>query len=112
MKNRLLSISILLMTIGLFSSCNVIKRVEENQYLLTQNTILVNDKNTNVETINNLIYQKPNNKLPLIGMPFRVHIYNLARPNIVAFLVVKTLSRVRLKPFKKIEYIKLGRLRP
>lgn len=89
MKNRLTSISLILITIGLFSSCNVIKRVEKDQYLLTQNTVLVNGKNTKTETIDNLIYQKPNSKLPLIGMPLRVHIYNLARPNIDSILNAK-----------------------
>jgi outer membrane protein assembly factor BamA len=73
----------------LFSSCNVIKRVEKDQYLLTQNKVLVNGKSTKTETIDNLIYQKPNSKLPLIGMPLRVHIYNLARPNIDSILNAK-----------------------
>ena len=71
---------------GLFSSCSVIKRVEKDQYLLTENTVLVNDKKTNTETIDNLLYQKPNSKLPLVGMPLRLHIYNLARPNIDSIL--------------------------
>ena len=86
MKNRFLSISTLLIAVGLFSSCNVVKRVGKDQYLLTQNTVQVNGKNTKSETIDNLIYQKPNSKLPLIGMPLRVHIYNLARPNIDSIL--------------------------
>lgn len=89
MKNKLISISLLVITIGLFSSCNVIKRVEKDQYLLTQNTVLVNGKNTKTETIDNLIYQKPNSKLPLIGMPLRVHIHNLARPDIDSILNAK-----------------------
>ena len=86
MKKRLILISSILITIGLFSSCNVIKQVEKDQYLLTQNTVLVNGKSTKNETIDNVIYQKPNNKLPLIGMPLRLHIYNLARPNIDSIL--------------------------
>ena len=61
----------------------------KDQYLLTQNTVLVNGKNTKNETIDNLIYQKPNSTLPLIGMPLRVHIYNLARPNIDSILNAK-----------------------
>ena len=89
MKNRLSTISQFLIIIGLFSSCNVIKRVDKDQYLLTQNTVLVNGKKTKTETIDNLIYQKPNAKLPLIGMPLRVHIYNLARPNIDSILNAK-----------------------
>jgi len=86
LKKRLIFISLILITIGLFSSCNVIKRVEKDQYLLTQNTVLVNGKSTKTETIDNVIYQKPNSKLPLIGMPLRLHIYNLARPNIDSIL--------------------------
>jgi outer membrane protein assembly factor BamA len=89
LKKRLILISLILITIGLFSSCNVIKRVEKDQYLLTQNKVLVNGKSTKTETIDNLIYQKPNSKLPLIGMPLRVHIYNLARPNIDSILNAK-----------------------
>ena len=89
MKNRLSTISQFLIIIGLFSSCNVIKRVEKDQYLLTQNTVLVNGKNTKTESIENLIYQKPNSKLPLVGMPLRLHIYNLARPNIDSVLNAK-----------------------
>lgn len=65
-------------------SCNVMKRVEDNEHLLISNTVLVNDKKNNTETINNLIYQKPNGKL--LGIPLRLHIYNLARPNIDSIL--------------------------
>ncbi|MGM5469586.1 BamA/TamA family outer membrane protein [Flavobacteriaceae bacterium LMO-SS05] len=100
MKNRLLSISLILITAGLVSSCSVIKRVKTDQYLLTQNTVLVNDKSTKTETIDNLIYQKPNSKLPLIGMPLRVHIYNLARPNIDSILNAKIYDNPRKLAWK------------
>lgn len=86
MKNRHLFISLLIITLGLFSSCNVIKRVEKDQYLLTQNTILINGKDTKKEEIDNLISQKPNSKLPLVGIPLRLHIYNTARPNLDSIL--------------------------
>lgn len=65
-------------------SCNVMKRVKDDEHLLVSNTVLVNgDKNT-TETVNNLLYQKNNAKL--LGTPLRVHIYNLARPNIDSIL--------------------------
>ncbi|YCO53823.1 outer membrane protein assembly factor [Psychroserpens sp. MEBiC05023] len=63
------------------------KRVKKNEHLLISNTVLVNDKKNNSETINNLIYQKPNGKL--LGIPLRVHIYNFARPNIDSILEAK-----------------------
>ncbi len=71
-------------------SCDVMKRVKKDEHLLTNNTVLVNDKKNNTETINNLMYQKTNGKL--LGIPLRVHIYNLARPNIDSILEAKVLS--------------------
>ena len=65
-------------------SCNVVKRVGEDEHLLTKTSVTVNDKNTSSENINNLIYQRANNKL--LGFPLRLHIYNLARPNIDSIL--------------------------
>lgn len=65
-------------------SCDVMKRVKKNEHLLTGNTVLVNDKKNNTEAVTNLIYQKPNGTL--LGFPLRLHIYNLARPNIDSIL--------------------------
>lgn len=60
------------------------KRVKEDEHLLISNTVLVNDKRNSTETINDLVLQKPNGKL--LGIPLRLHIYNLARPNIDSIL--------------------------
>ncbi len=62
------------------TSCDSVKRVPESDYLLTKNSVYVNDKKDNTETINNLLYQKPNSKI--LNYPLRLNIYNLARPNI------------------------------
>tara|TARA_R110002012_G_scaffold127225_1_gene279422 strand:- start:18031 stop:20523 length:2493 start_codon:yes stop_codon:yes gene_type:complete len=73
------------MTIALFLvSCNTIKRVGKDEQLLTKNTVYVNDKVNNTETIDNLLYQKTNRKL--LTIPLRLHIYNLARPDIDSIL--------------------------
>ena len=61
------------------TSCNVVKRVGENQHLLTQTNVKINGKNNNTETINNLLVQKKNSTL--LNIPLRLHIYNLARKN-------------------------------
>ncbi|WP_452219533.1 translocation and assembly module lipoprotein TamL [Lacinutrix salivirga] len=79
MKQLLVKIVLIIVIIGCFSSCNTVKRVSENEHLLVDNTIIVNETKNNSETINNLIYQKPNRKL--LTVPLRLHIYNLARPN-------------------------------
>ncbi len=65
-------------------SCNVVKRVAEDEHLLTKTSVIVNDKTASSEEINNLIYQRANTKL--LGFPLRLHIYNLARPNIDSIL--------------------------
>ncbi|WP_166966105.1 translocation and assembly module lipoprotein TamL [Yeosuana marina] len=64
----------------LITSCDAVKRVPESDYLLTKNSVHVNGKKDNTETINNLLYQKPNSKI--LNYPLRLNIYNLARPNI------------------------------
>jgi len=79
MKNQLSKIVLFIITIHL-TSCDSTKRVAENEYLLTKNTVYVNGEKNKSETINNLIYQEPNQKI--LGFPLRLHFYNLARPNI------------------------------
>ena len=81
MKTTLKKISLILITVIGFSSCNVVKRVGENEYLLTDATVRVNDKINRKEDINNVLSQKKNVTLPLINLPLRLHIYNLAREN-------------------------------
>ena len=71
---------LVLITTFLFS-CDAVKRVPENEYLLTNNTLLINGKKDKTETLNNLLYQKPNSKIPILGTPLRLQIYNLARNN-------------------------------
>ena len=79
MNQKLSKILILIFIARCFSSCDAVKRVAEDEQLLTNNTILINNKKDKTETINNLLYQKPNRKI--LGIPLRLHIYNTARPN-------------------------------
>ncbi|PNQ75266.1 hypothetical protein C1T31_03800 [Hanstruepera neustonica] len=79
----------------LFASCNSIKRVAEDEHLLVKNTVYVNDKVNKTETINNLLYQKENRNL--LGIPFRLYIYNTARPNIDSIVN----SNIDKKPKKR-----------
>lgn len=78
--------------VALLCSCDVMKRVGKDQHLLVDNSILVDGKKINTETTNSLIYQKPNGRLPLLGTPLRLHIYNLARPNIDSIIKAKVLD--------------------
>ena len=87
MKQQLFKILVLAFIASYLSSCDAVKRVSENEYLLTENKVIVNGKKENSETINNLLYQKPNRKI--LGVPLRLHIYNAARPNIDSVLQAK-----------------------
>ena len=72
------------MIVSFTTSCNVMKHVGKNEHLLTENTVLIDGKKDKTETVSNLIYQKPNGEL--LGVPLRLHIFNLARPNIDSIL--------------------------
>jgi len=61
-----------------------VKRVGEDEHLLTKTSVTVNEKIASSEEINDLVYQRANNKL--LGFPLRLHIYNLARPSLDSIL--------------------------
>ncbi|MEZ2415377.1 BamA/TamA family outer membrane protein [Muriicola sp. E247] len=63
--------------IALLSSCNTLKRVGEDELLLTKNTILVDGEKVLDEDIKSLIVQKPNTRV--LGYPLRLNLYNLAK---------------------------------
>lgn len=89
MKLQFKNIFILLVcSIGI-TACNSLKRVAEDEHVLSENIIMVNGKKENTETLKGLLYQKPNAKIPFLGLPLRLHIYNLARPNIDSILEIK-----------------------
>lgn len=87
MKQTTAKISLFILITLVITSCNVVKRVGEDNYLLTQTSVYINKKKTTSENITNLISQKPNSKL--LGFPLRLHIYNFARPNIDSILNAK-----------------------
>ncbi len=70
--------TILLTVLGvftlLFSSCNTVKYVADNQHLLTKNTVIVNDKKNIDDEVNDYIIQRPNRLLAL-------SLYNLGNKN-------------------------------
>jgi len=69
-----------LFLVGLsFFSCNVLKRVESDELLLTQYEIYADSVKASGTTLNSLVAQKPNAKV--LGVPLKLHLYNLAKPN-------------------------------
>ena len=93
MKRTLNNILKLFLVTSFLVSCDAVKRVPEEKHLLSKSSIFVNDKKEKSESINNLLYQKPNIKIIGLGLPLRLHIYNLARPNIDSILNVNLEKR-------------------
>ncbi|MDP5081050.1 MAG: BamA/TamA family outer membrane protein [Winogradskyella sp.] len=81
------------MFLSFLNSCNVVKRVNAGDYLITDNTILEDGKKNNKERINNIVIQKPNSgMMGFLSFPLRLHVYNLARPNIDSIIEANILS--------------------
>ncbi len=75
-KGNVAKIGILLLC-AVFTSCNALKRVDEDKFLLSKNTILVNGEKIQDEDIKSLIVQKPNSRV--LGYPLRLNLFNLAK---------------------------------
>lgn len=80
MKYCFTKISLLIGFLSLLFSCNAVKHVPEDQYLLTGNTIYEDSVKITDLAIHSQLSQKPNPTIPLIGLPFSLHVYNLADP--------------------------------
>jgi hypothetical protein len=62
----------------LFYSCNAVKRVGEDEFLLTENEVLVDSVKVKDEKVLSQLVQRPNSKV--LGIPFGIFIYNIANP--------------------------------
>ncbi|WP_370588485.1 BamA/TamA family outer membrane protein [Robiginitalea sp. SC105] len=58
-------------------SCNTLKRVEEDEKLLTEVSIYADGEKITDPLVNSLVLQKPNSRV--LGIPLRLHLYNLAK---------------------------------
>ncbi len=65
-----------------FSSCNSVKYVTENEFLLVKNKVIVNDKKNVSDEINDYIVQRPNTLV--LGVALPLHLYNLGNKNFEA----------------------------
>ena len=68
---------VLFSLVVVLSSCNTLRRVGDNQLLLTNNQIFADQEKVKNQDIESLIAQKPNSTF--LGYPFRLNIYNLAK---------------------------------
>lgn len=65
-----------------FSSCNSVKYVAENEFLLVKNKVIVNDKKNVSDEINDYTVQRPNQLV--LGVALPLHFYNLGNKNFEA----------------------------
>ena len=79
LKTIIAKISLFILIGIIISACDAVKRVPEQKFLLTKNTIIVNGKKEKKDEIQSLLYQVPNSKI--LGGPLGLHIFNLAKPN-------------------------------
>ncbi|QWX84263.1 BamA/TamA family outer membrane protein [Cellulophaga sp. HaHaR_3_176] len=76
MKNNTVKI-VLLFLAFIITSCNALKRVEDDELLLIGYTIKANEEKVKDANVKSFISQKPNSKL--LGYPLRLNLYNLAK---------------------------------
>ena len=87
-------ISLILGITILLGSCNAVKNVTQDQLLLTKNTIEVDGQKVDDFGVFSQLTQRPNTKIPLIGIPAGLHLYNLAdqQPDRLALTQDNTLA--------------------
>ncbi|MEO0570819.1 MAG: BamA/TamA family outer membrane protein [Bacteroidota bacterium] len=61
------------------ASCNAVKKVPEDDFLLVENAIYADSVPVKDSEVRNLLAQKPNSTI--LGYPFRLNLYNLAKEN-------------------------------
>lgn len=81
MKYNLTKISLIIAMVSLFFSCNTVRRVPDGKFLLTENIIYEDSVKISSAGVYSQLGQKPNPRIPLIGIPLGIHIYNLADPD-------------------------------
>lgn len=99
MKNSFTKISLFIWLAIILSGCDATKRIADNDHLLTKNTIYVDGEETEDKRVYNFLYQQPNSRLAKKGPMARLHLYNLARPNIDSILDQQRIASAKEKNF-------------
>ncbi len=76
--NNITKIAFIILSISLITSCNSVKRLNDNQHLLTENSVIVNDKKIKDLEVLSYINQRPNQNV--FGLPFALYVYNWSNP--------------------------------
>ncbi len=76
LRNLKANVIVFLVAISLLS-CNAVKKVEDDQFLLTESTIFADSAKVNQSEVKNLLTQRPNSSI--LGYPLRLNLYNIAK---------------------------------
>ncbi|MEM1337235.1 MAG: BamA/TamA family outer membrane protein [Bacteroidota bacterium] len=78
LRNLTANVILFLVVIAL-TSCNAVKKVGDETYLLTENTIYADSVKVKSPEVKNLLTQRPNSSI--LGYPLRLNLYNIAKDN-------------------------------
>ena len=65
----------------MLEACSPTRRLTQDELWLVDNEITIDQKSNNSVELTGLLLQKPNTKLPVIGVPLGVLVHNLAKPD-------------------------------
>ncbi len=82
MKKFTAKILLFVGTIIFLGACSAVKRIPDKSKLLTNSSIIIDNKLISDEAINSFIIQRPNQRV--LGVPLSLHFYNLGNPYLEA----------------------------
>lgn len=65
----------------MLQACSPTRRLTKEELWLVDNQIIVDEQERKDVELSDLLLQKPNTKLPVVGLPLGVLVYNLATPD-------------------------------
>lgn len=102
MKKSLAKILLIIESILLLGSCSAVKYIPSNEQLLTNSSIITNNKLIVDESINSFMIQRPNQKV--FGIPLALLFYNLGNPKTNKEYVAWLKNKKGKKPISKFKH--------
>lgn len=101
MNYNLSKITLIIVITAIIYSCSPLKRVPEDEMLLVKNEIIIDNQKVVEDSIQSLLYQKPNSSF--LKIPIRLYLYHLSKKNADSSYV----AWLNKKPNRKENLIKL-----
>ncbi len=80
MKYNLSKITLLIVLTAIIYSCSPLMRVPDDEMLLVKNEIIIDNQKVAEDSIQNLLYQKPNSSF--LKIPIRLYLYHLSKKDV------------------------------